>query len=200
MQKELKYTSSIKDMPLMFSDMKRTALLLSEGKTSEEIIKLAVDENVYQLDKPKRRRELPQRMIKRLSVIGQPLVDILAHGYEADAKIVALFALIKSDRLLFEYMHEVYSDKYQAGHNEITDKDFIDFIEHKAQNSETVANWSTKNIASIRSTVKSILCEAGIAKRSGDDLLIQRPIVDKSLCELFDDTDNVYARVMLMEV
>ena len=73
MQKELKYTSSIKDMPLMFSDMKRTALLLCEGKSSDEILRLAIEENIYQLDKPKRRLEVPQRMIKRLSTIGEPL-------------------------------------------------------------------------------------------------------------------------------
>jgi len=200
MQKELNYTSSIKDMPLMFCDIKRTALLLCEGKSSDEIMKLAMEENIYQLDKPKRRREVPQRMIKRLSTIGQPLVAIIAHGNAADARLISFFAFIKADRLLFEFMHEVYSDKYQTGHNEITDKDFMDFLERKAQNSEIVAKWSAKNLASIRSTIKNVLCDAGMAKRSGDNLVIQRPIVDDSLYTLFDETDNVYARAMLMEV
>ena len=42
MQQELPYTSSIKDMPLVFPDMKRTALLLCEGKSGDEIVRLSV--------------------------------------------------------------------------------------------------------------------------------------------------------------
>ena len=200
MPKALPYTSSIKDMPLMFPDMKRTALLLCEGKSSDEIVGLSMEQNIYQLDKPKRRRDVPLRMVKRLSTIGQPLVDAIANGSDADAKLVAFFALMKADRLLFEYMHEVYADKFQAGLGEVTDKDFLDFIEHKAQNSETVAKWSMPNLTSIRGKIKSALCDAGLAKRSGDSLLIQRPIADDGLCKLFDESDKVYLKAMLMEV
>ena len=84
----LQYTSSIKDMPLMFSEMKRTALFLCDGKSSDEIVGLSMSENIYQLEKPKRRRDVPLRMIKRLSIIGQALVEVIAHGNVTDAKLV----------------------------------------------------------------------------------------------------------------
>ena len=200
MLKELPYTSSIKDMPLMFSEMKRTALLLCEGKSGDEIVGLSMEKNIYQLEKPKRRRDVPLRMIKRLSTIGQPLINVIAGGRDAEAKLIAFLALIKADRLFFEYMHEVYSDKHHVGYGEITDKDFLDFIEHKSQNSETVAKWSTNNLANIRRKINSSLCDAGLAKKSGDELLIQRPIVDDGLRMLFDETDKIYLKAMLMEV
>ena len=200
MPKNLPYTSSIKDMPLMFFEMKRTAMLLYENKSIDEIVGLAIEKNIYQFDKPKRRRDVPLRMIKRLSAIGPPLVAVIANGNDADAKLIAFLALMKSDRLLFEYMHEVFADRHYAGHNEITDKDFLDFIERKAQNNETVAKWSSPNLANIRGKIKSALCEAGLAKRSGDYLLIQRPIVDDGLRKLFDEADKEYARAMLVEV
>jgi len=200
MPKELQYTSSIKDMPLMFSEMKRTALLLCEGKQNDEIVRLSLDKNIYQLVKEKRRRDVPLRMVKRLSAISKPLLDVIAHGRDADAKLIAFLALMKADRLLFEYMYEVYADRFHAGHNEISDKDFSDFIERKAQNSETVAKWSTSNLTNIRGKIKSTLCDAGLAKRNGDVLLIQRPIVDDELRKLFDEADKIYVKTMLMEV
>jgi len=199
MTKELPYTSSIKDMPLMFPDMKRTAMLLCEGKTGDEIVSLSMEKNVYQLDKPKRRRDVPLRMIKRLSTVKQTLVDAIAHGSEPDAKLITFFALMKADRLLFEYMAEVYADKRHAGYDEITDRDFLDFIERKAQNNETVAKWSASNLASVRSKIKSSLCDAGLAKRNGGSLLIQKPIVDDRLRKLFDESDRIYLKAMLME-
>lgn len=198
-QKELPYTSSIKDMPLMFPEMKRTALLLCKGKASDEIVSLSMDNNIYQIDKPKRRRDVPLRMIKRLSTIGKPLVGVIANGSDADARLIAFFALMKADRLLFEYMYEVYADRHHAGHSEITDNDFLDFIERKAQNSETVAKWSTPNLVNIRGKIKSTLCEAGLAKRSGDSLLIQKPIADDELRNLFAESDKPYLKAMLME-
>jgi len=142
----------------MFPDMKRTALLLCEGKSSDEIVGLAIEKNIYQLEKLKRRRDVPLRMIKRLATIGQPIVAVIANGSDADAKLIAFFALMKADRLLFEYMYEVYADKHHAGHNEITDKDFLDFIERKAQSSETVAKWSVSNLTNIRGKIKYALC------------------------------------------
>ena len=200
MAKELQYTSSIKDMPLMFSEMKRTALLLCENKAADEIVRLSMEKNIYQLDKEKRRRDVPLRMIKRLLTINQPLLNVIAYGRDDEARLVSFLALMKADRLLFEYMYEVYADRFQVGFNEITDKDFLDFIERKAQNSAVVAKWSVGNLASVRSKIKSALCDANLAKRSGDALLIQRPIIDDTLRVLFDETDAVYIKAMLMEV
>jgi len=197
--KELPYTSSIKDMPLMFSEMKRTALLLCEGKSVDEIVSLSMDKNIYQLEKEKRRRDVPFRMIKRLSKIGQPLVDVIARGREDDAKLIAFLALMKADRLLFEYMYEVYADRFRAGLDEISDKDFLDFVERKAQSDETVAKWSTANLKNICGKIKSALCAAGLGKRKAAGLLIQKPIIDGELRHLFDEADKVYLRAMLMD-
>ena len=199
MSKELPYTSSIKDMPLMFPDMKRTALLLCEGKSGDEIVRLSTLENIFQLEKVKRRRDVPLRMIKRLSNLGMPLIEVIANGHYNDAKLIAFLALIKADRLLFEYMYEVYADKFHTGAEEISDRDFAEFIERKAQSSETVARWSANNLSDIRGKIKSALCDAGLAKRIGGNLLIQKPIIDDGLRKLIAETDRVYAKVMLME-
>jgi hypothetical protein len=183
----------------MLPEMKRTALLLCEGKTGDEIVKLSMNKNIYQIDKPKRRRDVPLRMIKRLETIGKPLVDVVAHGLGSDAKIVAFLAQMKADRLLFEYMREVYADKYHTGHNEITDRDFLDFIERKSHNSETVSKWSAGSLANIRGKIKSSLCDAGLTKRKGGNLIIKKPIVDDELRRLFDDADKIYIKAMLIE-
>jgi hypothetical protein len=108
--------------------------------------------------------------------------------------------LIKADRLLFEYMYEVYADKFNLGYNEITDKDFLDFIERKAQNSGVVAKWSTGNLVSIRGKIKNAICDAGLGKKTKTGLLIQKPIVTKELLVMIDENDRAYARAMLMEV
>ena len=196
----LKYTSSIKDMPLMFLEMKRTALLLCDGLTADDIIRLSLEKNIYQLEKEKRRRDVPRRMLKRLATIGQPLVEIIAKGYDDDAKLIAFLAFIKSDRLLFEYMREVYADNFHMGREEIPDKDFLDFIERKVQNDDTVAKWSTISLTEIRGKIKSSLCGAGLAKRTKTGLLILKPITTKELVQTLGEGEHAYANAMLLGV
>ena len=199
MMNQLPYTSSIKDMPFLFAEMRRTAQLLCEGKTSEEIVQLSMDSNIYQLEREKRRRDVPLRMIKRLETVSSQLVEIIAVGRESDAKVIAFLSLVKADQLLFEFMLEVFADKYHAGYKEITDKDYLEFIERKAQNSDVVAKWTANNLVRIRNTYKNILCEAGLSKRVEDHLLIHKPIIDPSLRNHIGPDDLVYAQAILLE-
>jgi len=195
-----KYTSNIKNMPFLFLEMKRTAILLCEGKTHDEIRTLSVEQNVYQLDKEQRRRELPAKMLARLSTINEALVKVIATGFDDEAKLVAFFAMMKADRLLFEYMYEVVADKYSMGHREVTDRDFEDFIDRKIQNCETVAGWKTDNLVRVRNAIKSTLVSAGLAKKNGNTLELLPPIVDKNFCRMFDDEDKPYMKAIMLEV
>jgi len=197
---ELPYTSSIRNMPLMYSEMKRTALLLCEGKTPEEILQLSVEKNIYQLSAEKRRREVAFRMTKRLSTIKLPLIELLANDSSDETRLVAFLAFMKADRLLFEYMAEVYSEKYHAGFEEVADKNFLDFIDRKTQNCETVAKWSADILKNIRTKIKNTLITAELAKRTKDGFIIQKPLLCENLCTLLDENDRAYARAMLLEV
>ena len=195
---KMKYTSAIKSMPFLFLEMKRTAMLLNEGKTKEEILALSIDENVYQLDKEKRRRELPLKMLSRLSTINAELIKVIATGQDSEAKLIAFFAMMKADRLLFEYMYEVVADKFSMGHKEVTDRDYEEFIDRKIQNSDTVAGWKTDNLIRVRNSIKNALVDAGLAVKSGNDLMILPPLVDKEFCRLLDDEDKPCVKAIML--
>ena len=193
-----RYSSNMKSLPFLFLEMKRTAILLCDGKDKEEILALSTKENIYQLDKEKRRREMPLKMYARLSTLNQALVDVIARGHDREARIVAFFAMMKSDRLLFEYMYEVYAGKYAVQDLEIADRDYEDFIDRKIQNSEKVASWKTDNLIRVRSVIKSTLVEAGLAKKKGSHLEILAPVVDDDFCNLFDVEDTPYMRAIAL--
>jgi len=191
------YTSTIRDFPLMFLEMKRTAMLLCEGKTADEILRLSVERNIYQLEKEKRRRSMPLKMTKRLSAIRKPLWEAITNSPIDEAKLIVFLALMKSERFVFEYMAEVYADKQNF--DEITDADFAHFIDRKASNDKTVASWNQDTIRSLNAKLKQILCDAGLAKKNKTGVIVQKPIVDKNFCGLFDENDWLYARTMLGE-
>ena len=197
MQKGLQYTSTIRDFPLMFLEMKRTAILLCEGKTSEEILTLSIEENIYQLEKEKRRRSMPLKMTKRLATLKMPLIKALANGTIDEGKLIAFLAMMKAERILFEYMLDIYKDKFDG--DEITDLDFMQFADRLASNSDVVAKWKTETLKEINTRIKNILCDAGLAKRTKTNIAVQKPIVDNEFCSLLDEDDWKYFGAVMRE-
>jgi hypothetical protein len=181
----------------MYLEMKKTAILLCEGKNEDEILSLSIKENIYQLDKEKRRRSMPLKMTKRLATLKMPLIKALASSTADEGKLIAFLALMKAERLVFEYMLDVYADK--SDFDMVMDIDFMQFIDRLAANSETVANWKSDTLKDINSKIKNILCDAGLAKRTKTGLAVHKPMVDNEFRHLLDEDDWVYARAVLKE-
>ena len=197
MKNELQYTSTIRDFPLMFLEMKKTAILICEGKTANEILTLSVEENIYQLEKEKRRRSMPLKMTKRLATLSAPLIKALAESSTDEGKLIAFLALMKAERLVYEYMLDVYADKMNF--DEVSDLDFMQFADRLATNSETVAKWKTDTLKDLNKRIKSILCDAGLAKRTKTGIEVQKPIVDSDFYNLFDKDDWKYWKAVQRE-
>jgi len=195
--KELQYTSTIRDFPLMYLEMKKTAILLCDGKTPDEILSLSINDNIYQLEKEKRRRSMPLKMIKRLSTIKMPLIQALADSANEEGKLIAFLALMKSERLVCEYILDIYADK--SDFDEITDLDFMQFADRLVANSETVAKWKSDTLKELNTRLKNILCDAELAKRTKSGLTVQKAIVDCDFCNLLENDDWVYAKSILRE-
>jgi hypothetical protein len=173
------YSSYIKDMPFLFLETRKAAKLVADGADIESIVSLSTEQNIFQLDKERRRLKLAQKVASRLSVLSVGQINVLATASEETAKLITFYAVIKTDLLFFEFMKDVYSEKQNLGQYDIEDKDIISFLRSK----EEIA----------------ILCEAGLATRNGSALKIQKPISDGFLQDAFPLTDSC-ALAMGLEV
>ena len=189
------YSSNIKDMPFLFLETRKAAQLIADGLSIDSIVSLSIRENIFQLDKEKRRLKLAQKVASRLSALTEKQIVVLATASEEMAKVIAFYAVIKTDLLFFEFMKDVYSEKQNLGQYDIEDKDIISFLRSK----EEIAKWTDNNFVRVKNTYKAILCEAGLATRNGSALKIQKPISDDFLQDAFPLTDS-YTVAMGLEV
>lgn len=189
------YSSYIKDMPFLFLETRKAAKLVADGADIESIVSLSTEQNIFQLDKERRRLKLAQKVASRLSVLSVRQINVLATASEETAKLITFYAVIKTDLLFFEFMKDVYSEKQNLGQYDIEDKDIISFLRSK----EEIAKWTDNNFVRVKNTYKAILCEAGLATRNGSALKIQKPISDGFLQDAFPLTDSC-ALAMGLEV
>lgn len=95
----MEYSAGMVSDLFWLSETRKTAELLITGKTLKEIQLLAQDENIYQVKSEDRVRRITNETIKRLQSLPNVLVDRIADGDIASAKILILICIMKTDLL-----------------------------------------------------------------------------------------------------
>lgn len=189
----IKYSSNIKDMGLLAKEMKIAAEIYCSTKDLEQVVGRSISFNIFSVATERRKKELADRLTNRLSTLDDYLIDKLANSSPDTTKLLALLALSKNDLLTFEFLNEVYKDKFQQKDAKISDADFNKFFHTKIQQSEIVAKWKLPNIEKLKGALRKILIDAGIGRRFGDDVKLFPPIMDRVIREhVKENGDEIY--------
>jgi hypothetical protein len=186
-------------MPYLYLETRKAAKLIICGKTPESVVRLSVENNIFQLDKELRRLKLAQRVVLRLSAVPCSVVELIANGQDENARLGVFYTIMKTDLLFFEFMREIYSDKVQIGQTIIPDSEITGFLAYKTNENERMQKWTSNNIVRVKNTYKKILREAGLVKADGADLLITKPIINDELKTAWDKPDP-YTTAFCLEV
>ncbi|MBF7082779.1 DUF1819 family protein [Desulfallas sp. Bu1-1] len=200
MENNPNYSTTIKSMPFLFLEVKKAASLKIQGLSYPEILSRSINDNIFQVNTESRKKEIAAAVIKRLKVLDDYLIKKIVNGSIDTGKQVALYALMKTDRLFYEFMQEVYREKCLLHDFTINDADFNIFFQKKSEQSEVIASWSDYTYYKMKQVYKRVLREAGLAKKQKKAIMITRPVVEKDLTEhLREIGDNHYLKAMLGE-
>jgi len=200
MEDKPNYSSTIKSMPFLYLEVKKAASLKIQGLGDSEIESRSVKDNIFQVNTASRKKEIAAAVIKRLKVLDDYLTKKIVNGSIETSKQVALYALMKTDRLFFEFIQEVYREKCLLHDFVINDADFNIFFQKKSEQSAVVASWREYTYYKMKQVYKRVLREAGLAKKQKKALVITRPVVEEDVAEhLKEIGDNHYLKAMLGE-
>ena len=164
----LPYTSILKSRPFLYLELKKAAILILQGFSIQEVKEKSIEENIFALNTESRKREIASTITNRLKVLDEFLIDEIANGSLQTSKQVALYSILKTDRLFFEFIKEVYNEKILFNDFQITDKDFNVFFSRKAEQSEQIASWTDYTIYKLKQVYKRVLSEAGYKNNKRD--------------------------------
>lgn len=91
--------------------MKKIIKLIDEGKSEEEIKNLCISENLFGAAKEYRAKRIYGYIWNRAKKLDKTLIDLFVNSDLATQKIINLVAILRTDRLFFEFMFEVYREK-----------------------------------------------------------------------------------------
>ena len=194
---ELKYKSIIKSMPFFFLETKKASNLVLQGLKDDEIKKLAVEDNIFQVATKDRKKAIASITLKRINVLNEHLLQRLVYGDVETGKLIVLYAIMKTDRLFFEFMNEVFREKLIIKDYIIADKDYNLFFDRKKEQSERVGSWADSTFYKLKQVYNRILFEAGLIKINKDRKIV-KPFLEQSLIDHLKRRDEeIFIKILL---
>lgn len=178
---ERKYSTYTGDQFLFF-ELKEVLKLKKEGLDDKSIREKVKSENLFQYTSESSIARVLPPVIKRANLLDDQLINMVLEEDSETGKIINLYAMMKSNRLFFEFMEEVVSEKYRYGQLYIEKKDINEFFDRKIEQSEEVASWSESSIKKMKQVTMKVLYECGMVEniRSGD---MKRIIISQNLID-----------------
>ncbi len=193
---DLEYSSALTGAGFMLYEVKQIAKLKEAGFSDKDIRYKVLDENIFQYDKLSSvKRALPY-ILKRVDVLDGTLRKLLIEESFEVGKVINLYAIMKADRLFYEFMQEVVAEKLKKDNYYIDKMDVNFFFATKIEQSTTISNWSDSTIAKLKQVFKKILLEVGILEslKTGE---LNRLIVDSQVSEHLQSIgEKNYVKVM----
>ena len=127
----MEYSAGMVSQVFAFVETKKTAELMAAGMSKEEIRDKVMSENLFQLKNETRLRRTFNYVYKRLESLPDGAVQLLVKVDNENAKLLTLISIMLTDKLFFEFVHEVYREKIILGEKTIEDRDMNGFFNDK---------------------------------------------------------------------
>lgn len=198
MENKWKYRTTIKSQSFLYVEIKKAAKLVLQGQDEYQIRNKSLYDNIFQVNTDARKAEIASAVITRLNALDRFFIEKLVNSDIQTSKLIAIYSIMKTDRLFFEFMNEVYKDKIILGDRFILDKDFNIFFDRKKEQSAKVASWADYTFYKLKQVISRILTESGLVKNKGKKIEIVRPIIEYSVvAHLKEIGDTVYLNILL---
>ncbi|WCF07738.1 DUF1819 family protein [Paenibacillus thiaminolyticus] len=196
MSTELEYSATLTGASFLFFEFKQVVSLKTQGFSEQEIRKKVLSENLFQYQvSASQKRSLPS-VLRRVSVLDESLCQMVIKQSLEAGKLINLYAIMKTDRLFFEFMDEVIREKLESNNYLLEKKDLNLYFVSKAEQDTGVAGWTEQTVTKLKNVIQRILFESGILKdkKTGE---LSRILMDSQLKQhLIHIGDITYVRAM----
>lgn len=175
------YSASAVSRPFWYVEFKKVMSLLGRGMSYEEIRAKVLEENLFDVAKEYRAKEIYGAVARRAKALDGQGVALFCNSDMATMKLIALIAIMQTDRLLAEFMNEVYREKIMMGDFELRDADFNTFFKRKQDQDEGMAGWKDDTLKKLRNSYINYLSEGGLVFRSGNTKTLTPPLLTEEL-------------------
>ena len=156
------YKGSLTREQFLFYEIRVVAKLFMEGLSKKEAIEKIVEDNLFQFPTEKMLSSIANTCFNRIEALNSDsLTQVLATGNIGEAKLVNLYAMMRTNKLVWDFMVTVVGEKYRTQDFGFNQSDLNLFMMRLCEQNEDVASWSDSTIGKIKQVLRKSLIEAG---------------------------------------
>lgn len=173
------YSAGIIAQSFWFNEVNQFLNLKKNALPTDEIKRIVVEQNLFGAPNEYRAKRMYGYISNRANAIEDNLFNIFFSSDLATQKIINLIAVIRKDRLFFEFLYEVYREKIIIGEEKLDLSDGKAFFNHKETQDDSLAEWKDATKRRVQSAYFNFMTEANLLRSEGQkDYTITPPLLD----------------------
>lgn len=154
------YNGGLTAEQFLFYEIRIVSKQYLEGKSIDEIIEYIKRDNLFQYPTERKISKLARACHKRIVALGnEKLVYELANAPVEVAKQINLYAMMRYNRLVREFMIGLIGEKYRQHDFAYTKKDINVFFTRLREQNDDIAAWSEQTIMKLKQVLTKCLIE-----------------------------------------
>lgn len=154
------YNGGLTAEQFLFYEIRIVSKQYLEGKSIDEIIESIKRDNLFQYPTEREVSRLTRACYKRLVALdNEKLVYELANAPIEVAKQINLYAMMRYNRLVREFMTDIIGEKYRQQDFSYTKKDINVFFSRLREQNDDIAAWSEQTITKLKQVLTKCLIE-----------------------------------------
>ena len=179
---EKKYSAGIMSQAFWFNEFKQYLNLIKNGYSTDELKKEVIEDNLFGAPNEYRAKRMYGYISNRANALEDNLLNLFFSSDLATQKIINLIAVIRKDRLFFEFLYEVYREKIIIGEEKLDLADGKTFFNHKETQDDLLAEWTDATKRRVQSAYFNFMTESNLLRSEGQkDYTITPPLLDIAL-------------------
>lgn len=191
------YSAKLTGEPFLYNETKIIGRYLLEGANEEELKKQNIEENLIKHKKISSVKRVNAPIFRRLKVMSKEMLEEFVCSDIETSKYILLYAIMKTDKLVRDFVIEVYKDKLYMRKEYIEKFDIDNWYEEKCILSRTLKERTESTAAKLKQVIMKILQDSGLVIKEKNMYRIIRPLLkEKFIAMLEKNGDIEYAKAM----
>ena len=154
------YNGGLTSEQFLFYEMRIVSKQYLDGKPVEDIIEYVKRDNLFQYPTERKISKLVRACHRRITALGnEKLVYEMANAPIEVSKQINLYAMMRYNRLVREFMEGLVGEKYRQQDFSYTKKDINVFFSRLQEQNDDVAAWSEQTITKLKQVLTKCLLE-----------------------------------------
>ena len=191
------YSAKLTAEPFLYNETKIIAQYLLDGISPEEFKRKNIEENLIKYKSPKSIVRVNSPIFRRLNVMDSEMLDEFVHTDIETSKYILLYTIMKTDRLVRDFIIEVYKDKLLMKKEYIEKFDIDNWYEEKSILSKALRERTESTSAKLKQVIMKILQDSGLVIKEKNRFKIVRPLLKEKYISMLDKDGNIeYAKAI----